>query len=1205
MHRHLLILPFFLFYLTTHAQKQYQGLLWEITGNGMEEPSYLYGTMHVSDKVAFYLGEPFFDALESVDQVALELEPEQWFSEVLGGEMMTNTFRMLQRSEYQYFGGSGNWNMLEGRMEFPENTNLTIQQIFRSNPSMINQLLFRFYDPSGNFEEETWLDMYIYQSAVKLGKETIGLETFDESMGMMRKAQEAIEKNPRDFSDYDMQSRYEANEKIEDAYRKGDLDRLDSLSMRLNDKAYTKYILIERNKKFIEGMDSLMQQAPLFTGVGAAHLPGEEGCIEMLRDLGYTVVPVRMGLRDAKKKEKLSESFVKRPLRPFVSEDARVDFDSPYEVYEMSMDLLNHSFITLDIANGLTFIIDRFVTNNAIERTSVSHQIQSLDSMLFEIIPGEIIQQKEVSIGGMRGLDILHEIARGDINRAMILFSPQDVVVARLSGSGQKIKKGAGDHFFSSLDINLHGQRTSPWRAFRSMDGSLTITLPGEVADYMDAPASLMNGDRFIQSIDAEGDVYRLYRLQHYDRNYIEDERYLLYLAESAFEEDNDVVELDRKNLEVNGQPALQIEFGVGDDQRMTARFLVSGNSIIAMQCYSAKDAKVERFMDALELENEQFDTYYPIVDSAGYFRSTIAWEKDTDDLLGSGAFGMFGFGEQEEEYEYSYEVDLASPGSCSPLKVTYFRYPRYEYLESRDDFLEKWDDAITGQGDLVILSKDVDWKDEDVEVTYVLGDSLSDYAYELYFRTKGNSVISIETGYDQDFGPREDFQRLIEDIELLEDTLAYPRFIEAAPEIFLMDIQSEDSAYFSMANERLEMTEAFPEADRWAIYQQLVESPSPLASEEDKKEYRSGYNRYRYLSTEIGLVDSLILEYQAYSDSAAYQVEILTTLLKTREEEAIARVREILTEEAPIGVSVGFTSELFSALKDSLEIYSDLYPELLELLEYDEYKEPVLLTLKMMLDSAVIDTSHYTDRYDYLLRQSKLAFRRLSSTDFTYTDLTEQNSWKSSMDLFDYLSLLRPFTHLPEVEHHFEDVGTSSRPEIRKAFAHFLTHYGESVSDSAIVSLLEGDALKDYGFLKNLERTDLWSDTMDLKRVFVTERTEERWSTYEYQYSWDKSEIDSVEIVQVMQDSIRTHGFTTYYLRSRITEDGISRPKLHVVMVYDRSAAPDFTALHLMNDPSEIDSEVEQWEEMKRQLIARNRAWMPDSYRNSDTFIW
>src|SRR4051812_7442232 len=58
--------------------KKYPSLLWEISGNGLKKPSYLFGTMHVSDKLAFHLGDSFYTAIKSADVVALETNPESW-----------------------------------------------------------------------------------------------------------------------------------------------------------------------------------------------------------------------------------------------------------------------------------------------------------------------------------------------------------------------------------------------------------------------------------------------------------------------------------------------------------------------------------------------------------------------------------------------------------------------------------------------------------------------------------------------------------------------------------------------------------------------------------------------------------------------------------------------------------------------------------------------------------------------------------------------------------------------------------------------------------------------------------------------------------------------------------------------------------------------------------------------------------------------
>ena len=63
--RYILVFLSVLSCLQTFAQeKNYPSLLWEITGEDLEQPSYLYGTMHVSKKVAFHLGDSFFSGSE-------------------------------------------------------------------------------------------------------------------------------------------------------------------------------------------------------------------------------------------------------------------------------------------------------------------------------------------------------------------------------------------------------------------------------------------------------------------------------------------------------------------------------------------------------------------------------------------------------------------------------------------------------------------------------------------------------------------------------------------------------------------------------------------------------------------------------------------------------------------------------------------------------------------------------------------------------------------------------------------------------------------------------------------------------------------------------------------------------------------------------------------------------------------------------------
>src|SRR5687767_13650843 len=56
--------------------QKYQGLLWEITGKNLPKPSYLFGTMHVSNKLAFHLSDSFYHCIRNADVVSLETNPQ-------------------------------------------------------------------------------------------------------------------------------------------------------------------------------------------------------------------------------------------------------------------------------------------------------------------------------------------------------------------------------------------------------------------------------------------------------------------------------------------------------------------------------------------------------------------------------------------------------------------------------------------------------------------------------------------------------------------------------------------------------------------------------------------------------------------------------------------------------------------------------------------------------------------------------------------------------------------------------------------------------------------------------------------------------------------------------------------------------------------------------------------------------------------------
>src|SRR6201994_257044 len=216
----LTITIFFLFAFSSHAQrhieKKYPALLWEITGNGLKKPSYLFGTMHVSSKLVFHLSDSFYLDIKNADVVALELDPQLWQDQLFRFENLQSNLR------YYTQGAPGDFiNEHSFQLEKYEDP---LRSALSDEPTVINGLLYRTYRSQADFEEDTYLDLYIYQTGRKLGKQATGVENYFQTERLiMEAAQDMMKDKKKKISpDNDGESAFEIERKTQEAYRKGD-----------------------------------------------------------------------------------------------------------------------------------------------------------------------------------------------------------------------------------------------------------------------------------------------------------------------------------------------------------------------------------------------------------------------------------------------------------------------------------------------------------------------------------------------------------------------------------------------------------------------------------------------------------------------------------------------------------------------------------------------------------------------------------------------------------------------------------------------------------------------------------------------------------------------------------------------------------------------------------------------------------------------
>jgi uncharacterized protein YbaP (TraB family) len=164
-----------------NASAQYQSLCWQISGNGLKASSYIFGTMHVSDKRVFNFGDKTTQAFAGSKAYAMELDPEKAMSlSTLTKMMMTgsNTIsKLIPDSDYHFLDSIVTLTSGVGMVMFD-----------KMEPIIVSAILDEFgmgvsNADTANMEEE--MDLYFYKKAQKAKKKVIGIETVDEQISAL------------------------------------------------------------------------------------------------------------------------------------------------------------------------------------------------------------------------------------------------------------------------------------------------------------------------------------------------------------------------------------------------------------------------------------------------------------------------------------------------------------------------------------------------------------------------------------------------------------------------------------------------------------------------------------------------------------------------------------------------------------------------------------------------------------------------------------------------------------------------------------------------------------------------------------------------------------------------------------------------------------------------------------------------------------
>lgn len=1167
--------------ITAGNQKKYPSLLWEISGNGLTKPSYLFGTMHISNKMVFNLSDSFYKAIKGVDVVALEQNPEVW-QEAYSKEDMGGGDDFMASQLFRSFNIS-NERLTEQTFSL-SNYESKIQLGLASEARMVNGMLYRNNVGQEDFEEETYLDMYIYRLGRKLDKIVTGVEDYKESNKLVKEAYRDMYKDKKQRKNYDIDG-YDYKRKMEEAYRKGDLDLLDSLQVVTTvSHAFNEKFLFKRNDIQAYSIDTILKKHSLFVGVGAAHLPGERGVIELLRKKGYTLRPVTIGQRNSEEKDKLEKIRVPLVFKRQYTEDSLFSVEIPGDKFFRFGSFLQSNMVQFaDMANGSYYMVTRVKTNASLLGQSPDEVLRKTDSLLYENIPGKILSKKAISKNTFKGYDIINRTRKGDEQRYNIFVLPNELIILKISGLADYVTGGKeAGQFLSSVIFDSSSYASKP-TIYQPPYGGFTAVFPARPVYTAEERNDKDRSEWW--SSDNKGNDYFIFKttIQQYD--YIEEDTFELRLMEESFKNSSIFQRgiANGKTGSWKGYPVINAKYPYTDAAGIKVRYLIQGaNYYIIGARYTKDESAADQFINSFDVT----PTYYGEVKerkdtAAGFTVKSPLFYPPADTTDNFSLQDLYAMAAGEDNGEAGSYLDMLKSMTMKTIgndttgehiTLISFRFPKYTYLKDSSEFMKSRVFVSSHDSDYIVKTRK-----ESVTPSgwYFIYYKATDTASSRIITAKSfykNGVIFYLVNMGDSITPPGEFVSNFFETFTPADTFQNFNVFEKKSKLFFEEYFSTDSMVSKKALQGMAAS-LFDSSDlpqiKKAIAQLSWKNKNYLSL---KKRWINVVSNFR----DTASVDYLTALYMDAKDTSFLQNAILDGLLQMRTRASFTSFKNLLLAEPPAlasgdnayddysGFNMDMMLEAFAnenspnkrsrffgykwePLYDTPALSATIIPDLLDMITLDDYKDDILQLLAHAVDSGYIKSDTYKQYYNKFLLEAKQQVKKKAAKEDEKemdklesdeeADVYSQYGYRSNSynnDLENYAVLLMPFWDRSEDVPAFFDRLLQLRDKgSRMAAAVLMLRNKKTVADSILVSLASDDKY----------RLDLYND---LNNAGLAEQFPAK---YNNQYDIARSalhgsfyyaKIDSLVYIDRIQVNDRANKGWLYFYKYKKFKDDI-----------------------------------------------------------------
>jgi uncharacterized protein YbaP (TraB family) len=261
-------------------------LLWRVSGNGIKDPSYLFGTFHLLCREDIHISEQLKKAIERSHTIYMEMDMDDP-STMLSGMLYMN---MKDGKKLEDLYSPEEYERLQNY--FSDSLKMPLMLLEKAKPYFLIALL---YPRMMNCETPAGVEEELMKIAKESKKEIKGLETMQfqasvfDSIPYEWQAKELL-KSIDSFSVYK-----DEFDKMLAMYKNQQLDSMESMidKSEFGADKYGDILLTDRNKNWVKQLNAIMKNESVFVAVGAGHLLGNTGLINLLKKAGYKVEPLQ------------------------------------------------------------------------------------------------------------------------------------------------------------------------------------------------------------------------------------------------------------------------------------------------------------------------------------------------------------------------------------------------------------------------------------------------------------------------------------------------------------------------------------------------------------------------------------------------------------------------------------------------------------------------------------------------------------------------------------------------------------------------------------------------------------------------------------------------------------------------------------------------------------------------------------------------